>query len=91
MDPLYYGDYLHLDKLLDAQHLESEKQNRAAHDEMVFIITHQAYELWFKQIIYELESIIDVFDDPLVHDRKMATVLHRLNRCLLYTSPSPRD
>lgn len=80
MDPLYYGDYLHLDKLLDAQHLESEKQNRAAHDEMVFIITHQAYELWFKQIIYELESIIDVFDDPLVHDRKMATVLHRLNR-----------
>jgi len=80
MDPLYYGDYLQLDKLLDAQHLESEKQNRAAHDEMVFIITHQSYELWFKQIIYELDSVIKVFDDPLVHETKMSTVLHRLNR-----------
>jgi tryptophan 2,3-dioxygenase len=46
----------------------------------VFIITHQSYELWFKQIIFELESIIDIFDDPLVQETKMATVLHRLNR-----------
>jgi tryptophan 2,3-dioxygenase len=54
MNPIYYGDYLQLDKLLDAQHPESVKQQRPAHDEMVFIITHQTYELWFKQIVFEL-------------------------------------
>ncbi len=80
MNPIYYGDYLQLDKLLDAQHPESVKQQRPAHDEMVFIITHQTYELWFKQIVFELQSVIDTFDDPLVHETKMATVLHRLNR-----------
>ncbi len=80
MASLYYSDYLHLNRLLDSQHLESVKQDRPAHDEMVFIITHQTYELWFKQIIFELESVIDIFDDPLVHETRMATVLHRLNR-----------
>jgi len=52
---IYYGEYLQLDKLLDAQHRESEKIGKPAHDEMLFIITHQAYELWFKQIVFELE------------------------------------
>ena len=79
-DGLYYGDYLQLNKILDAQALESEKVGAAAHDEMLFIITHQAYELWFKQIIFELESIIDVFDDPTVEERRMGRVIHRLAR-----------
>ena len=34
------------------------KQNLSAHDEMLFIITHQAYELWFKQINYEIDSVL---------------------------------
>ncbi len=49
---LYYGDYLHLDRILGAQELESQKNGRVAHDEMLFIIIHQAYELWFKQILW---------------------------------------
>ena len=48
---IYYSDYLQLDKVLDAQDLESEKLGETAHDEMLFIITHQTYELWFKQIL----------------------------------------
>ena len=77
---IYYGDYLQLDKIVGAQELESAKKGKPAHDEMLFIITHQAYELWFKQIIFELNSIIDVFDDPIVEDKKMGRVVHRLER-----------
>ena len=66
---VYYGDYLGLDKILSAQHLESADHGQAAHDEMLFIITHQAYELWFKQILHELLSIIDVFDDPIAFNK----------------------
>jgi tryptophan 2,3-dioxygenase len=77
---VYYGEYLQLDKILGAQKLESAEIGQPAHDEMLFIITHQAYELWFKQIVHELESVIDVFDDPIVADKKMGRVIHRLAR-----------
>lgn len=77
---IYYSDYLQLDKVLNAQALESEKVGPTAHDEMLFIITHQTYELWFKQIVYELDAVIDVFDDPIVEDKKMGRVLHLLSR-----------
>ena len=77
---IYYSDYLQLAKILQAQELESANQGEPAHDEMLFIITHQAYELWFKQILFELESIIDVFGDPKVEDKKMGRVIHRLER-----------
>jgi len=42
---MYYGDYLQINKILSAQELESDKLGRHAHDEMLFIIIHQAYEL----------------------------------------------
>ena len=51
---LHYRNYLQLDKILDAQKLESISKGNEAHEEMLFIIIHQAYELWFKQIIREL-------------------------------------
>ncbi len=38
-----YHDYLQLDTILNAQALESEKQQLPAHDEMLFIVIHQAY------------------------------------------------
>lgn len=75
-----YGEYLRLDQLLHLQHPESALVGQPAHDEMLFIIVHQAYELWFKQIVHELRSVIDVFDDPLVEDKKMGLVIHRLER-----------
>ncbi|XP_034938098.1 tryptophan 2,3-dioxygenase [Chelonus insularis] len=59
---LWYGEYLCLDKILSAQRLLSSTQNKEIHDEHLFIITHQAYELWFKQIIYELDSVRDLLN-----------------------------
>ena len=51
---LTYADYLHLDELLLLQRPRSEPPE---HDEMVFIVTHQAYELWFKLQLHELDKI----------------------------------
>jgi tryptophan 2,3-dioxygenase len=49
--PLTYAGYLKLDQLLSAQSPRSEGPE---HDEMLFIIIHQVYELWFKEICHEL-------------------------------------
>ncbi|KAK2584738.1 hypothetical protein KPH14_007069 [Odynerus spinipes] len=66
---LLYGEYLRLDKILSAQRLLSAEYNETVHDEHLFIITHQAYELWFKQIIYELDSVRSLFSsDSSVYD-----------------------
>lgn len=56
-----YSDYLQLDKVLDAQTTQSGKWDEEQHDELLFIIIHQTYELWFKQILYELDSVADMF------------------------------
>lgn len=79
-EPLYYPDYLQLDKVLGAQDLESARSGDAAHDEMLFIIVHQAYELWFKQIIWELDSILALFAQPTLNEEEMGTVVGRLRR-----------
>jgi tryptophan 2,3-dioxygenase len=55
---LTYSSYLHLDELLM---LQEPRSTPAEHDEMLFIITHQAYELWFKLELHELEKIRDDF------------------------------
>ena len=62
---LHYHDYLQLDKILNAQSPESTKKGLEAHDEMLFIIIHQAYELWFKQLHHDKGlTIIMVTHDP---------------------------
>ena len=47
---------------------------------MLFIITHQVYELWFKQIIHELESLIGMFTQEKVDERSLGVAISRLNR-----------
>ncbi|MCX4026455.1 tryptophan 2,3-dioxygenase [Endozoicomonas sp. SM1973] len=79
---VYYGDYLQLNKLLDSQHLLSSDYNNTAHDEMLFIITHQAYELWFKQILHELRTIQTVFEQKPIDDKQLGVATHRLERIL---------
>jgi len=78
----YYGDYLALDKILDAQFPESDAKGVEAHDEMLFIIIHQAYELWFKQISHDMVSIMDIFKNDTINDNSeaMQVVTHRLGR-----------
>lgn len=79
---VYYSEYLQLDKILNAQTLESDKANAHAHDEMLFIIIHQSYELWFKQILYEVGSVMDIMAKPEISDSSpdLFTVNHRLSR-----------
>lgn len=50
-DAMSYGDYLHLDPVLNAQHPQSR-----AHDEMLFIVQHQTSELWMRLVIHELSA-----------------------------------
>ena len=79
---LYYSDYLRLDTILDAQYPESTKHGAPAHDETLFIITHQAYELWFKQILHELVSILDLFSIVPLYEKQLNIIVNRLDRIL---------
>ena len=57
--PLSYGDYLRVPEILS---LQTRLGPADAHDEMLFIIVQQVQELWFKQILFELKTIIAVLD-----------------------------
>ncbi|HEV7621538.1 MAG TPA: tryptophan 2,3-dioxygenase family protein [Flavisolibacter sp.] len=82
MSDIHYHDYLQLDTILNAQQLESAGKNIKAHDEMLFIIIHQTYELWFKQMHYEMDSIVQIMRKDSINDNspELQTVVHRLNR-----------
>src|SRR5215210_2570902 len=82
---MYYRDYLELDILLNSQHPKSfQGGNTPAHDEMLFIIIHQSTELWFKQILFELEFIASVFNKEKIQDNSedLNLVRHRLLRII---------
>jgi tryptophan 2,3-dioxygenase len=82
-DLQYYGDYLAIDQLLELQKPLSLKEGKLiAHDEMLFIIIHQSYELWFKQIRHELAACGEVLSKPAADDDgpDMNVVVHRLKR-----------
>jgi tryptophan 2,3-dioxygenase len=80
---VHYSDYLQLDKILNAQAPESDKGS-PAHDEMLFIVIHQAYELWFKQLLYEVGSVNAIMQKPSLNDNspELQTVVHRLSRAV---------
>jgi tryptophan 2,3-dioxygenase len=82
---MYYSDYLQLKQLLNSQHPKSFSEgNTPAHDEMLFIIIHQSYELWFKQILFELDYVMDVFNKEKINDNSedLNLVRHRLHRVI---------
>jgi len=58
-----YGSYLAVDELLALQRPRSEGPE---HDEMLFIVIHQVYELWFKQVLHEVDHVIELLEarDP---------------------------
>ena len=69
-----YGDYLHLDEILAAQHPRS-----GAHDEMLFIVQHQVNELWMKLLLHELRAAVRaVADDRLQPAFKMLARVSRI-------------
>ncbi|MGH2710693.1 MAG: tryptophan 2,3-dioxygenase, partial [Actinomycetota bacterium] len=71
---LSYGSYLRIRDLLDLQLPQSKP---AAHDETLFIIVHQAFELWFREMIFELEAIRELMfaQDP----QRARHLLHRVH------------
>lgn len=71
---LTYGSYLKIDELLSLQQPESDPPE---HDEMLFIIIHQVFELWFKQVLHELDQMVEHLND----DRE-ALSGHQLSRVL---------
>jgi tryptophan 2,3-dioxygenase len=79
---MHYADYLQLNKILGAQQPESDLRLQPAHDEMLFIVIHQAYELWFKQLLFEVNSVNEIFLQPALADNSPAlqTIVQRLQR-----------
>jgi tryptophan 2,3-dioxygenase len=82
MDDLYYSDYIELDKILNSQHPKSFSSMEDGNDEMLFIIIHQAYELWFKQILFEIDLVRNIFIRGRINDNSddMSRSVHRLRR-----------
>lgn len=79
-DSLYYWDYLRLDGLLDAQAPKSVEAGAPQHDEYLFICVHQTSELWFKQMLVELDSVLAIMGEARIAERDLSTVLSRLRR-----------
>ncbi|MEK2645336.1 tryptophan 2,3-dioxygenase family protein [Bdellovibrio sp. BCCA] len=77
---VHYHNYLGLDALLSAQHPKSAEYGKPAHDEMLFITVHQTYELWFKQIIFELDSVLATFKKDSIPERELGVTSARLER-----------
>jgi tryptophan 2,3-dioxygenase len=76
---LTYGTYLRLNQLLDQQRLATD-----AHDELLFITVHQVYELWFKQLLFELESTRDAMTSgELWWARHLLARVHEIERILI--------
>jgi tryptophan 2,3-dioxygenase len=75
-----YGDYLHLEQLLDAQHPMSPH-----HDEMLFIVQHQTSELWMKLMLHELRAAVAaVASDQLGSAFKMLARVSRIMEQLVH-------
>ena len=67
-----YGTYLKVDELLRLQQPRSEE-----HDEILFIVIHQVYELWFKELLHELDRVM-----RLLRDDDAVRAQHTLKRIL---------
>jgi tryptophan 2,3-dioxygenase len=80
MAPLTYGSYLKIDELLSLQEPQSDPPH---HDELLFIIVHQVYELWFRQILHEIEAAIrNAGADDLLKVQKNFRRIHAIQRLL---------
>uniref|UniRef100_H2YYY5 Tryptophan 2,3-dioxygenase n=1 Tax=Ciona savignyi TaxID=51511 RepID=H2YYY5_CIOSA len=72
---------LQLPRILSSQYLQSSRGNKIpVHDEHLFIVTHQTFELWFKQIIHEVDSVRQIFADAYLEERNMLLLISRITR-----------
>lgn len=75
-----YAEYLKIEQLTNLQNPQSVAIGQPAHDEMLFIIIHQTYELWFKQILTELDSVLQIFSLETIPENQMGVSVSRLDR-----------
>ncbi len=75
-----YWDYLRLDDLLDLQGGVEGDDEALVPDELLFIVVHQTYELWFKQVLRELTEAIALFRRGAVPEEQVPLVVHHLRR-----------
>ncbi len=76
-----YGNYLQLEELLRLQSGPEGHSPSPSNHEMHFIITHQAFELWFKQINRELEEALDLMNVEEVDEKQIPVIVNHLERC----------
>lgn len=74
---LTYASYLRLDELLAIQTPRSRNEHGAEHDELLFIVIHQVYELWFKQLLHELDYL-----QALLRQNETPRAAHTIRRVL---------
>lgn len=92
--PLTYNSYLMVDQL---KTLQSCKSDPAHHDEPLFIIIHQTYELWFKLILHELDTVVQKMNDnnprrATFYMRRVVQILRVLvNQIHILETMSPKD
>jgi tryptophan 2,3-dioxygenase len=77
-----YSSYLDLPRLLGAQNPVSRARGAEAHDEHLFIVIHQAYELWFKQILHELGSVARIFGGRALDESDLSQAVNAAERCV---------
>ena len=76
-----YGNYLQLDELLSLQSGPEGHKPTPSNHEMHFIVVHQAFELWFKQINRELEEALNLMNVPEVDEKQIPVIVSHLERC----------
>ena len=69
-----YGTYLKIDELLS---LQQPRSKGPEHDELLFIVIHQVYELWFKELLHELDHVVTLLEEAETHRAQ-----HTLKRIL---------
>jgi len=79
---VHYSNYLQIDKILGAQDPISDKIGKPAHDEMLFIIVHQVYELWFKELMHDIGSVMTMFQEDDIDEKNIGVAVKRLNRVI---------
>ena len=91
---LSYGSYLKVEELLS---LQQRLSSPAQHDELLFIVIHQVYELWFKQILHELDAVMGGLDAGRLlsvakHFRRIHTIQRLIeNQVDVLETMTPQD
>ena len=75
-----YGGYLQLDSLLELQSGPKGYAPAPSNDELHFIVVHQTFELWFKQILRELKEARDLMTSERVQESTVPVIVHHLER-----------